>query len=139
LIYNRYRFFQENLCLPNPCFNSGICIATSFSTAICRCQTGFTGALCQYTNPCNSNPCRNQGQCLTLQFFSTTPSYRCLCSKDFTGLNCESNINLFCSSSSCMNGGTCSIDPTTSLTRCSCLPYFTGDFRLIFYNKSNIT
>ncbi|WAQ94731.1 SNED1-like protein [Mya arenaria] len=53
-------------------------------------QWGYwTGSLptCEYAVSCNSNPCKNGGICTNM-----LGTYRCSCSKGWTGRNCETDI-----------------------------------------------
>lgn len=42
---------------------------------------------CAFMNSCQSNPCQNKGSCQNIY-----DSYKCICSKSFTGTNCETDI-----------------------------------------------
>ncbi|CAL1546871.1 unnamed protein product [Lymnaea stagnalis] len=52
---------------------------------------------------CSRLPCRNNGRCTDISF----TEYRCTCSSQFTGQNCETEITACSSLSPCENGGTC--------------------------------
>lgn len=121
-------YISANVCTPNPCQNFGLCIPTSSSTALCLCPSNYTGFLCEFEDPCASNPCLNGAKCRTLNLFGSKPQYRCSCSVGYGGNNCQTNLNTTCTSSTCYNGGTCFIDSNSRLTKCSCLPLFTGTF-----------
>lgn len=70
---------------------------------------------------CASSPCRNNGQCLPLtnNCSSITCPFRCSCSSGTTGVNCE-QLEVSCLILPCQNGGTCSLDSTTSIYYCRC-------------------
>lgn len=115
------------MCVPNPCQNQGICVILSSNSAVCQCSNFFTGFLCEYRNPCNDSPCSNGATCVVTGISANTPIYRCVCPNGFTGLKCDININNQCTMNFCLNGGTCSINPITGLTRCACQPLYTGN------------
>ncbi len=114
-------FILDYLCFPNPCLNQGSCVVSNLNTASCKCSSNYTGNICQYNNPCVSNPCLNFGICKSIN-----NQFTCQCNNNFTGSFCQINLNLQCTSTSCLNGGTCSINPMTNLTMCQCLPSYTG-------------
>jgi hypothetical protein len=51
---------------------------------------------------CSPNLCLNGGSCSKWGFFG----YKCLCSANYTGENCQ-NINYFNGVQTCLNGGVC--------------------------------
>nr|XP_018897458.1 PREDICTED: cell wall protein DAN4 [Bemisia tabaci] len=58
----------------------------------CTCEPGWGGMLCdQELNFCDENPdlCENNGTCVSLP--EEDGSYRCLCTDNFTGRNCDVN------------------------------------------------
>ena len=63
----------------------------------------------------NHHPCKNGGSC----FNSGHGSYNCKCPPNFTGKNCEIELNA-CDQEPCQNGGTCRVSRVllvfTSLT-----------------------
>lgn len=84
-------------------------------------------------DPCSGNPC-NYGICVVDGDHSSTkePSggggksrrgYSCYCHDGYTGLDCSINHNE-CSSSPCLNNGTC-VDGN-GVYYCSCMPGFCG-------------
>uniref|UniRef100_A0A0P5E0C2 Agrin n=2 Tax=Daphnia magna TaxID=35525 RepID=A0A0P5E0C2_9CRUS len=66
-------------------------------------------------NPCWKTPCANEGTCV----WKTGDNFTCICRPQFTGLTCESALDL-CASSPCADGSTC----TSSKNRftCKCPP-----------------
>ncbi|XP_073411230.1 neurocan core protein isoform X1 [Dendrobates tinctorius] len=68
--------------------------------------------------PCSHSPCLHMGTCQ-----SNGSTYSCMCSKGYTGENCEIDIDE-CLSNPCQNGGTC-IDEINSFL-CLCLPSYGG-------------
>lgn len=65
-------------------------------------------------NECLLSPCLNDGSCINLD-----GSYRCMCTRGFTGPNCEMDIDE-CLSAPCKFGGTC-VDRVDSYY-CRCPP-----------------
>ena len=79
------------------------------------------GERCDAFNPCLSSPCLNNGLCVS----RPGGFYQCICTSDFTGLNCESRINVC--DGLCKNDGTCVLnDLGSSKAKCLCKPGFTG-------------
>nr|KAG5704759.1 hypothetical protein BaRGS_005215 [Batillaria attramentaria] len=71
---------------------------------------------------CDRNPCRNGALC---QDISMT-DYRCICPEQFTGRNCEIEINECVTREPCQNGGTCNM--VNGQYVCSCpLGFMGGD------------
>ena len=54
-------------------------------------------------------------------------AFLCVCQNTYTGTRCESFLS-FCSSSPCLNNGTCYQDFLSNTIRCVCAPNFTGTF-----------
>lgn len=53
--------------------------------AFCVCPPLFNGTFCEKAiNGCNNNPCQNNGACVPMN-----GGYSCICTKDYTGPNCE--------------------------------------------------
>ncbi|KAF5283367.1 hypothetical protein FQA39_LY04743 [Lamprigera yunnana] len=82
----------------------------------CLCDEGWGGLFCnQDLNFCtNHKPCRNGGTC----FNTGQGSYTCSCPSDFAGTECEIAIN-DCTTSPCINGGTCNRNGTYHTCVCS--------------------
>ncbi|XP_030350666.1 protein crumbs homolog 1 isoform X4 [Strigops habroptila] len=72
---------------------------------------------CLQVDVCSSDPCMHEGIC---EDFYT--SYRCICSKGWTGTHCEVNIDE-CSSDPCIHGN---CTDGVSSYECSCEPGYTG-------------
>lgn len=53
--------------------------------------------------------------------------YVCSCATGFSGVNCDQTLNP-CTSTSCMNGGTCTKIPDRFAFTCTCAQGFTGRF-----------
>uniref|UniRef100_A0A671XF34 Cubilin n=1 Tax=Sparus aurata TaxID=8175 RepID=A0A671XF34_SPAAU len=80
---------------------------------------------------CNSNPCQNGGTCL-----NTLNSYYCLCSGNWNGPNCATDVNE-CQVYSgtvqgCQNGATC-VNTPGSFT-CNCSPEWSGTLCTVRYD-----
>jgi len=114
-----------DLCTPNPCQNSGKCVQspTSYATS-CRCRTGFTGYLCQYSDPCTSSPCLNSATCYPS--FGPAITYQCSCPAGFQGINCQIDSSTTCTPQTCRNAGACLIHPDTKKAYCACSVFYTG-------------
>ncbi|XP_070207543.1 basement membrane-specific heparan sulfate proteoglycan core protein-like isoform X4 [Littorina saxatilis] len=69
---------------------------------------------------CERDPCKNGGICQDL----STTDYRCQCPEDYTGRNCETEIDECLTLQPCENGGTC--DVVGGIYRCSCPIGFMG-------------
>ncbi|KAL5018050.1 hypothetical protein ScPMuIL_003772 [Solemya velum] len=68
---------------------------------------------------CDDSPCQNDGVCS-----GDEDSYTCDCPADFTGTDCETDIDE-CESEPCENGGSCT-DGSNSYT-CNCVAGYTGN------------
>ncbi len=101
---------------------------TTETTAVCVCNSNYTGFLCEASNPCTgqSNPCQNEAICNVINVFNQPPLFDCECQPGFSGKNCQINLNSQCTPTYCSNGGTCYLDTITLTTKCACLPLFTG-------------
>lgn len=76
-----------NVCLPNPCFNGGLCVTVGAFGYRCICPSGFHPPRCTGAkyNACQPNPCRNGGTCSLV----TNSDYRCSCPPGKSGRNCQ--------------------------------------------------
>ena len=104
---------------------------TTETTAVCVCNSNYTGFLCEASNPCTgqSNPCQNEAICNVINVFNQPPLFDCECQSGFSGKNCQINLNSQCTPNYCSNGGTCYLDTITLTTKCACLPLFTGKLK----------
>nr|AIG55504.1 secreted protein [Thraustotheca clavata] len=92
------------------CSNRGTC---DFTTGVCTCDVGFTGAACDRV-ACSLS-CSNKGECRSLKYFASQKDlglpppvvynqnwdsdmiYGCICQPGFTGSDCSlSNLLLLC-------------------------------------------
>ncbi|RDD39908.1 Neurogenic locus notch-like protein 1 [Trichoplax sp. H2] len=69
-------------------------------------------------DPCNPNPCVNDGECR-----KANGAYQCKCQHDFTGKNCENNVNP-CKANPCRYGN-CSVAGNDY--KCTCFSGYTGE------------
>ncbi|KAL1494818.1 hypothetical protein ABEB36_010350 [Hypothenemus hampei] len=117
--------FDDNLCVREPCLNYEECLtvlkfgnASGFihsdtvlfrpiypvTTFTCQCPKGFTGSREHYlcdteVNLCYSSPCMNGGLCKVRE-----GGYTCVCPSNYTGDNCEVELNSdACKPSTCRN------------------------------------
>ncbi|MFT7796596.1 protein crumbs 1-like [Arapaima gigas] len=69
------------------CFNGGNC--SDSSTAMCECQSGFTGYRCELeVDECKSKPCLNGGYCRNL-----VNRFQCVCQMSFAGDQCQVDVS----------------------------------------------
>ncbi|XP_060567440.1 uncharacterized protein LOC132726185, partial [Ruditapes philippinarum] len=72
-------------CQKLHCLNGGSCVAEHISDAVCKCQPGYIGTVCEIDiNECASNPCKNGATCV-----DRVNSYQCQCSPGYIGTNCD--------------------------------------------------
>ena len=114
---------NHTLCLPDPCQNGGHC-SLSEESYECKCERGYTGANCEYSDLCLSSPCveSNMENCLT-----TAEGFVCICKTGWGGGTCNVDIDE-CQDppNPCFNGGLCVNSPGSY--SCSCPPKFTGQY-----------
>ncbi|KAI6192642.1 hypothetical protein M3Y96_01248600 [Aphelenchoides besseyi] len=105
------------------CKNGGYCNA---NRTACECPGTFSGIECE-VDECSQLKCLNGGEC-----GNSTDGPICLCSKGFTGKNCERS---FCDDNPnyCQNEGICAqldqetIDDSSANFHCLCGSRFAGD------------
>ncbi|XP_032225845.2 delta and Notch-like epidermal growth factor-related receptor [Nematostella vectensis] len=103
---------DQNVCLPNPCTNGGLC-SVNGTNFLCDCPQGYRGDRCEVRpGQCLTNPCVN-GICE----LDSLGNPRCFCIPGFAGRYCDIDEDE-CASSPCRNGGLC-IDQVDSY-KCSC-------------------
>lgn len=110
--------------MPNPCLNNGTCVQKTEFTAVCECPPNYTGYICENVNPCMSNSCQNGATCLPS--YEGSGIYQCQCPSGFSGIKCELDLSSTCTPQTCLNGGSCSINPETQKNFCACPVYYTG-------------
>ena len=89
-------------CLPNPCWNAGVCSVSNGTSFTCRCQQSYSGHRCELRNSdCQVNPCIH-GICK----LDKDGSPECFCSPGYTGKRCQINEDE-CASQPCRNGALC--------------------------------
>ena len=105
------------------CKNNGTC-NTLFNDFTCSCNSlQFTGKRCEIignnrdNESCESLICRHNSTCIRKRKKEICP-----CQCDFTGTNCETDIN-DCETSPCLNGGVC-VDRISSF-KCICPTRYT--------------
>ncbi|XP_071786035.1 uncharacterized protein [Asterias amurensis] len=130
---------QINACATFPCRNGATCLNSYHSnsnvvsgtsqTYSCICANGFTGTNCaqrsaEFTqlNICQlgSKPaCTRGAGCFNLYHnFDQDIDYYCQCPTGWTGHNCEMEVPNSCSSSPCLNGGTCQAASNSFFCNC---------------------
>ncbi|MBN3316900.1 FAT3 protein, partial [Atractosteus spatula] len=72
-----------------------------------------------YPDACERTPCQNSGSCASLP----SGGFECICTSQFTGVRCETEITS-CVPNPCQNGGSCK--PIGNAFLCSCRRGFTG-------------
>jgi len=78
---------------------------------------------CGDARPCARRPCRNGGICEKVG----SRDYRCICSPDYTGRDCEVEINVCVTEQPCRNGADCVVDEYGDAL-CHCKLGFIGQF-----------
>ncbi|KAK6172969.1 hypothetical protein SNE40_016515 [Patella caerulea] len=71
---------KENVCLPNPCKNDGICSSDGNGYS-CNCTTGYLGENCDVPI-CDPDRCKNNGMCSSVDS-------DCYCLTRYNGENCD--------------------------------------------------
>ncbi|KAL4219090.1 DNA repair protein Rad9 [Mactra antiquata] len=117
----------RDFCAEVTCQNGATCTNSALK-AVCDCDKGYTGELCEIEiQECLSAPCQNGAKCIDL-----IGQYSCVCQPGFTGNNCEIDID-DCAVQPCFNGGTC-IDAVNAFS-CNCVPGYTGTICQIEINE----
>lgn len=106
--------FDDNICVHEPCINFEQCSVLSkfkaasefvharnflfrpvvtVDTFTCSCPSSYTGFSYRLDcdtelNLCHSSPCLNNGKCIQAEY-----GYTCACEPNFTGSNCEFNLD----------------------------------------------
>jgi len=108
-------------CNVTPCLNGGFCVdSVDLTSRECKCGSLYQGTDCEQYIPCESNPCLNTATCTNRNSDDSAAGfdiYKCACQSvpktvpvvytaTYSGLECEQEVA--CSSSPCMNAGTCS-------------------------------
>uniref|UniRef100_A0A5S6PZG2 Uncharacterized protein n=1 Tax=Trichuris muris TaxID=70415 RepID=A0A5S6PZG2_TRIMR len=91
-----------NECSSSPCSIEGAvrCLQKD-SNFSCVCRTGYTGHRCDLSYDfCSANVCKHGAHCIALL-------NACVCQPGYRGEFCEEMIPEECTSSPCLNGGSC--------------------------------
>ena len=97
--------FYSRVCEKQPCLNGGVCYGNGADGYYCSCFYPYYGTNCTNVHnetstslpsnstlppddPCASSPCQHGGICQP-----HVRSYKCICSSDRTGSNCEALID----------------------------------------------
>jgi hypothetical protein len=108
-------------CTKELCGNHSSCNQISETSVSCECISGFkkdwdSGSNCLNINDCIGNVCNNKGTCV-----DGIGSYSCLCPWNYTGLSCETPIDI-CLSNPCIHGhcenNKCVCDPGYNGSHC---------------------
>ena len=93
--------------------------STTFSSAFF--VTGFQGDRCQINyDDCVGNLCQNGGRCV-----DGVNTYTCDCPPNYTGENCEIDVDECLDGNPCQNGATCT--NTRGSYQCYCVNGFEGE------------
>uniref|UniRef100_A0A096LXY3 EGF-like domain-containing protein n=1 Tax=Poecilia formosa TaxID=48698 RepID=A0A096LXY3_POEFO len=141
-------FCEKRIC-DNYCLNGGTCDVTQGNQPVCRCMAEYTGDRCLY-HICH-HYCVNSKACT----LSSSGYVECVCPARYEGNKCEVDKCLRCHGAPCLineetldvvcnctngriapscqlcdgycyNGGTCHLDPDTSLPFCQCSANWAG-------------
>nr|XP_002127912.2 fibropellin-1-like isoform X2 [Ciona intestinalis] len=104
------------------CKNRGQCKVKSDGTPVCICDHFYIGPTCEQT-PCDNYSCFNGGTCV----IGSRPSFipYCVCSSDYSGINCRVKKTNPCATFQCLNGGSCGLNARNQPV-CTCTPLFDG-------------
>ncbi|XP_064610527.1 LOW QUALITY PROTEIN: basement membrane-specific heparan sulfate proteoglycan core protein-like [Liolophura sinensis] len=75
---------------------------------------------CGDRSPCDKRPCQNSGICEKVD----ETNYKCVCPAEYTGRNCETEVNICITDQPCRNGARCSVGEDGY--RCFCPLGFSG-------------
>uniref|UniRef100_A0A3P9M179 Low density lipoprotein receptor-related protein 1Bb n=1 Tax=Oryzias latipes TaxID=8090 RepID=A0A3P9M179_ORYLA len=141
-------FCERRIC-DSYCLNGGTCDVTEGNQPVCRCMAEYTGDRC--LNHICHHYCVNSKACT----LSSSGYVECVCPTRFEGNKCEVDKCLRCHGAPCLineetgdvvcnctngriapscqlcdgycyNGGTCHLDPDTSLPFCQCSANWAG-------------
>lgn len=74
-----------NECLSTSlCLHDSTCINT-WGSYVCKCRPTVMGKNCEFYKPCGEFPCQNGGTCIAQKSFV----FQCLCTRKFTGPQCQ--------------------------------------------------
>ncbi|WAQ96460.1 FBP1-like protein [Mya arenaria] len=137
-----------NLCDNHTCYNDGLCLLNSTQQPYCICKANFTGENCSTSLVCDPTFCNGHGVCLHKENGNSCTTLENSVNKDWpvtvTTVTLATPLNVWtmraamsvfavqdglinideCSSSPCLNGGSC-LDEESGYT-CTCGPHFTG-------------
>lgn len=119
--------YDFSACLTN-CSNQGLCFYKA-GLFRCLCNKGYIGNACEINaEKCSKYPCLNTGHCYDDDdiYLERIMSYKCNCTENYFGSNCQNAVDLCFSNNSCKNNGICVSNPITGQMKCSCLKYFSG-------------
>uniref|UniRef100_A0AAQ5Z5T4 Protein eyes shut homolog n=1 Tax=Amphiprion ocellaris TaxID=80972 RepID=A0AAQ5Z5T4_AMPOC len=89
---------------------NGTCVQMSPASFKCICDTGSSGKKA----PCDPNPCRNGGACE-----ESPQGFVCHCPETFSGLYCDSRVDIDCTSYACQEGQICTAGKHASECVCA--------------------